>query len=317
MTRFLPEPENFLALPDAFSTPETAGVIVLSVPFERSSTFGQGSGGGPEAILKASHEVELFDAVLGFEPYRAAGGIATLAALDVAECDGPALSERLGVEAALWISQGKWVVTLGGEHTSVVGAIRAHCEAYKDVTVLHFDAHSDLRGQYLGDPWNHACAMARVLDFHAGSRAEGPVLVQVGIRSQEREELAVARERGVPMFYAHEIHEQAQARQDWIAPVIDSLKRRVYVTLDCDVMDPGIMPATGTPEPGGLTWHQMDALFARLCHERELVGFDVSELAPIPGLRHPEFTVAKLISRIIGYRFGPGGALDTRVFRTP
>ncbi|NWG12790.1 MAG: agmatinase [Acidobacteria bacterium] len=306
MTHFLSEQENFLGLPEASSDPKAAGVVIIPVPYERTSTVGRGSALGPDAVIAASHAVEFFDAALGFEPYQAAGGIATRAPLDVAQCDGPGLSGRLRNEAAHWLGLGKFVATLGGEHTSVVGAIRAHCDAYEGLTVLHLDAHCDLRPEYLGDPWNHACAMARVLDFlplACPAACTGPSLVQVGIRSQDREERAVARERNVPVFYAHEIHDQTYARQDWIGRVIASTRPRVYVTLDCDVMDPSIMPATGAPEPDGLTWQQMDALLSRLCRERELVGFDVSELAPIPGLRHPEFTVAKLIARILGHRF--------------
>lgn len=292
MTTFLSQDNNFAALPDALSNPETAGVVVIPVPYEATSTFGKGSRQGPDAILQASQEVELFDAALGFEPVAAAGGIATRTPIAVDTDDPAELADRLCKEVRHWRGKGKFVVTLGGEHTSVLGAIRACCEYNGEITVLQLDAHSDLRPQYLDDPWNHACAMARALDFHHA-------LVQVGIRSQDAAEKNLSEKRAIPVFYAHEIHADA----GWVASVIETLGRRVYVTLDCDVMDPSIMPATGTPEPGGLTWRQIDALLRTICAKREVVGLDVSELAPIAGIHHPEFTVAKLVYRFIGHRF--------------
>ena len=292
----LPQDARFLGLEDAWAAAESAGVVILSVPFERTSTYGQGSALGPAAVLTASQQVELFDAALGFEPHVHAGGIATLAPLDVSERDACCLVDRLRDEVSHWLDAGKLVVTLGGEHTSVVGAIRAHCEYYEELTVLQLDAHSDLREEYLDDPWNHACAMARVLEFH-------PRVVQVGIRSQASEEREMARARELPVIYGHEIAQAEREGLPWLDKVIDALGDHVYITFDCDVMDPAAMPATGTPEPGGLTWNQVDALLARLCRERAVVGFDVSELVPIAGLTYPEFTVAKLVNRLIGYRF--------------
>lgn len=296
MTEFLSKEDNFLALGGEDSHPDTAGVVVISAPFEKTSTYGQGSDAGPAAILEASHEVELFDAALGFEPYQAAGGVATRKALDVSGLTGASLASRLRAETKQWLSRDKLVLTLGGEHSSVIGAIQAHCEHFEDLTVVQLDAHSDLRAEYLGEPWNHACAMARVLDFHDH-------IVQVGIRSQAKEEREFSTEKGIAVFYAHEIHKRHGVRAPWIRQVIDATRPNVYVTLDCDVFDPSIIPATGTPEPGGLTWQQVDGLLARLCLERNVVGLDINELAPVPGLRHPQFTIAKLIYRFIGYRF--------------
>jgi agmatinase len=297
MSGHLPPERNFLGLPAGRSDPAAAGVIIVPVPFEATSSYGPGSQRGPDAIISASQQVELFDAELGFSPVEAAGGIATLEPMDVARIDGAALCERLRELVAHWLSRGKFVVVLGGEHTSVVGAVRAHCEAFDDLTVLHLDAHSDLRQAYQGSAWNHACAMARVLDFHG-------TMVQVGVRSQEQSERAFAEEHGLPVYYADWIHRRQEQGWDWTADVVAATTKRVYVTLDCDVMDPSVIPATGTPEPGGLTWQQVNRLLARLCRERQVVGLDMSELAPISGLIHPQFCVAKLIYRFIGYRFG-------------
>lgn len=297
MSKALPPDRCFLAPPAEFTDPDRAGVIMIPAPFESTSSYGRNSCHGPGAILDASRQVEFFDAALGFEPFRACGGIVTLEPLDVEGCDGPTLAERLREAVAPWLARGRFVIVLGGEHTSVVGAIRAHCDHYSEVTVLQLDAHSDLRPIYKGAPWSHACAMARVLDFH-------DALVQVGVRSQDLAERRFVEEQGIPNLYAHEIGRQDRDREDWIGRVVAATRPRVYITLDCDVMDPAVIPATGAPEPGGLTWWQMDALLARLCREREVIGLDVSELAPLRGLSAPEFTVAKLVYRFIGYRFG-------------
>jgi agmatinase len=150
-----------------------------------------------------------------------------------------------------------------------------------------------MRRTYQDDPWNHACTMARVLDFHRE-------VVQVGIRSESLEDAALVQEHQVRVFPGAGIQRDADRRVDWIAPIIDACSENVYVTLDCDVLDPSVMPATGTPEPGGLTWAQLNELLARLCRSRCVVGFDWSELAPVPGLRFPEFTAAKLVYRLMG-----------------
>jgi len=298
MTVGLPPEEGFLYPPDDFAEISRAGVVVVPVPMESTSTYGLNACLGPEAIIEASRQVEFFDAALGYEPFRVCGGIATARSLDVEDLDGAQLAQQLRDAVTHFLMQKKFVIVLGGEHTSVVGAIQAHCEYFTDLTVLQLDAHSDLRESFEDSPWNHACTMARVLDFHDS-------LVQVGVRSQDKPERYIATEHAIPNFYAHDIHNSEEERVDWIAKVIAATRSRVYITLDCDVMDPSIIPATGTPEPGGLTWRQMDRLFARLCRERKVVGLDVSELAPIEGMAASQFTIAKLIYRFLGYRFAP------------
>ena len=295
MRDFLAANQRFLGLDDRQADPDESEIIVLPVPFERTSSFGIGSAAGPEAILRASREVELYDTELGFEPWAAAGGIATLQPLSLEpDDDGKAVMESVDRVVSYWRDRRKMVVTIAGEHTGVVGAVRAHTRSSAAVTVLQLDAHSDLRDSYLGDRWNHACTMARVLDFHDD-------VVQVGIRSESVEDRSLAASRGVRVFRASKILDDADRGRDWIAPVLDACAERVYVTLDCDVLDPAVLPATGTPEPGGLSWRQINALLERLCRARRVIGFDVSELAPLAGFNHPQFTVAKLIARFMGW----------------
>ncbi|MHC5006144.1 MAG: agmatinase [Planctomycetota bacterium] len=292
---YLPTGERFLGLDDERADPERAGFVLIPVPFERTSSYGRGSSGGPAAILAASHQVEFHDTELGYEPWAAAGGIATMSPLAIGEADdGQTVVEKVEEVVGGCLDRGKAVVTLAGEHTGVVGAIRAHARRFDRLTVLQLDAHSDMRRTYLDDPWNHACTMARVLDFHRE-------VVQVGIRSESLEDAGLVQEYQVRVFPGAGIQRDADGRVDWIAPIIDACSENVYVTLDCDVLDPSVMPATGTPEPGGLTWTQLNELLTRLCRRRCVVGFDLSELAPVRGLRFPEFTAAKLVYRFIGW----------------
>ena len=292
MRRSLPEESNFLGLGPQDSNPESAGAIIIPVPFEQTSSFGQGSDAGPAAIIRASHEVELFDAVPGFETFTKLGGIATMEPL---QCDTIiGLCAELEREAGFWMNRNRFVVTIGGEHTSIVGSVRAAARCFDDLTILQLDAHSDLRQEYQDNPWSHACAVRRILDFHSS-------LVQVAIRSQTRDEREFSESAGLPVFFAHRIHADESDRIDWPGAVIEHCKQNVYLTFDCDSFDPSVIPSTGTPEPGGLSWYQVDSLLERLTRERRLVGFDVSELAPVDGLHHPQFTIAKLIYRILGY----------------
>jgi agmatinase len=250
--------------------------------------------------MVASHHVEFYDTWLGFEPHVAAGGIATLSPLQVEDHDGESMSNSLYEVARQLLEKDKFVVTVAGEHTGIVGAVRAHAERYDDLTVVQLDAHSDLRPSYEGDPWSHASTAARILDFNKD-------LIQVGIRSQSKEERALTDEKGISVFFGDSIQKWDGDGLAWADDIVAATSSRVYVTLDCDVMDPSIMPATGTPEPGGLTWRQIMGLLTLLCSEREVVGLDVSELKPIPGIDHPQYIMAKLIYRMIGLVFESRG----------
>jgi len=298
VNRFLSSIKGFLGIPEEEAVaPEAARCVFLPVPYEHSSSYGRGSCRGPEAIIEASKQVEFFDATLGFEPRARCGGLATFEPLAVDSMDATAVEKALFGEVLAWLNRDKFILALGGEHTSVVGAIHAHAKYYDEVTVLQLDAHSDLRESYEDNPWSHACAMARVLDFHDR-------LVQVGIRSQCIEERQRSEALAIPVFYGEAIQARAQAGEDWIGDIVRATTKRVYITLDCDVFEPYWMPATGTPEPGGLSWMQINALLQRLCAEREVAGLDVNELSPLPDVHYPQYLIAKLIYRFLGYRFG-------------
>ena len=237
---------------------------------------------------------------LGCEAYRSSGGIATLAPATFKPADAAALDAQLCETVSYWLRQGKRFVTMAGEHTGVVGSVRAHSQFYDDLTVVQFDAHADLRGEYENNPWNHACAAARILDFHRR-------LVQVGIRSMAEEEHILARRLGIPIFAGEDIPRDDSPRwEPWLEGLVAATSANVYISFDCDVLDPSIMPATGTPEPGGLTWRQTNLILSALSHHRRVVGFDISELSPIAGLNHPQFTIARLAYRLIAWMNSSG-----------
>jgi agmatinase len=194
------------------------------------------------------------------------------------------------------LAREKFVVTLGGEHTISQGAIKAHQEIYPDLSVIQFDAHSDLRESYQGSPYSHASVMARVCEF-----VNPHNMVQVGIRAQCIEEAEFIRAKGVNTFYAHYIRSAAGAR--WQDEVLQKLSDNVYVTFDVDGFDPAIMPSTGTPEPNGLFWAETMQLLRRIGEEKRIVGCDIVELAPVKSVTHPDLTAAKLTYKLMNYAF--------------
>ena len=284
--------ENFLGLTPEWSRFDASQVVVLPIPYEHTTSYGHGAGKGPEAILEASRQVELYDEELQTETFQRTGGIATIAPMDFDRIGKNAQAvAAIRQQVKQLIDQRKFVVSLGGEHTIAVGAAQAYSEAFEDLSILQLDAHSDLRKEYEGNRYSHASVMARIFEFHRD-------IVQVGIRSQCAEEAAFTKANHVRTFYAVELK---RSTSPWYDAVIESLKPNVYVTFDCDFLDPSLMPALGTPEPGGFGWDETVAFLKRLSSQRRVVGLDVNELAPIPTLNHPQFTVAKLIYKWLGY----------------
>ncbi len=285
-------PENFGGLPPEFSTYDRAAAVILPVPLERTTTYMNGTRNGPTAILAASRNMELYDEELELEPYRLCG-IATLPAVETQE--GPLEAVLREIETAgrrLW-ADGKFPVALGGEHSLTPPLVAAARERYPDLSVLQIDAHADLREAYQENPYSHACAMRRVV--------ERCPAVQVGIRSLSAEEAEALPRLNTRIYWAKEIVHRPL--ESWARSVVTDLSEHVYVTIDLDGFDPALVPATGTPEPGGLNWYQVTGLLRLVAQRRTIVGFDVVELLPQPGNHASDFLAARLVYKLLGYVF--------------
>lgn len=294
-SRFYP-PRNFANLEPEYSVYDRARVAVLPVPYDATTTARAGAREGPMAIIDASADMELFDLVLEQEPYRV--GITTLPEI-APNVDSPAaMIGRITSVVEDVLGDGKFVVTLGGEHTVAVAPVRAHAARYENLSVLAFDAHADMRPHYLDSEYNHACTLRRSLEAVGGVSQSGirPRLVHVGLRSAEREEFEYLRVNNIPIFPAHTF----RTLTDGAEQVAELLTDNVYITIDIDCLDSGIMPAVGTPEPGGLTWWDVTGVLAAVARRRRIVGFDITELAPDYGVRANAQLCAKLAYRTIG-----------------
>lgn len=284
---------NFGAIPPEYATTAAAAAVVLPVPYDGTSTWLKGADRGPQAILDASANMELYDIETGTEVYRR--GIHT--DVPVEEARSPeAMTDAVDARVAGHLTCGRFVVTVGGEHSVSIGSIRAHARRHPGMCVLQLDAHADLREEYEGSRHNHACVMARARELCP--------IVQVGIRSMD----AAERSSMIPerVFWAHEI--AGVSDSDWQPRVLERLADTCYVTIDLDVFDPSLVPSTGTPEPGGLFWYDVARLLRAVCRRTRVVGFDVVELCPSEHNRAPDFLAAKLIYKFLSYRFEAGDA---------
>lgn len=269
---------------------EHARVVILPVPLDRTTSYVAGTRNGPHEILVASSHMELWDEETGTDVHRI--GIFTLPEMEFPFGSMNEVIAEIRRVATELVARDKFPVVLGGEHSITAPIVAAMASRYPGLSVLQIDAHADLRESFMGTRYNHACAMRRVLD-HART-------TQVGIRSLSLEEAAAAPTLPTRIFYDHNMREH----DDWIQHVVDSLSETVYISIDCDGFDPAIMPAVGTPEPGGLSWGEALALLRRVIASRHVVGCDVVELSPLPGYVAPNFLCAKLIYKILSYRFG-------------
>ncbi len=285
---------NFLAIEKEYSSYDNSEIVVISAPLEKTVSYGKGTSKGPEEILEASHYVEFYDEEqnreLCFEK-----GICTLEPLNLQKLSVEKCLDKIHEEVAKHIDAGKFVVTLGGEHSLSTAPIFAHYERFPNLSILHIDAHSDLRADYEGSKYSHASIMARVAEFTTN-------IVQVGIRAQCREESEFRKEKGIKTFYAREI-KLGMYGDNWQELVAKNLSENVYISFDIDGFDPSLVPATGTPEPGGLFWDETMNLLKIVGLEKNIVGFDVVELAPNKFNPSSNFVAAKLVYKMLNYAF--------------
>ncbi len=282
---------NFLGLEDKdLYSFEKAKYVIQSVPYEHTSSYLEGSAKGPSAIIEASKYVEFYDEELGIETVKSAP-IATLEALNF---DGKVDKEAvdfIASETEKLLAYNKTVVSFGAEHTVTYGFVQAYAKKYDNLTVLQFDAHSDLRESYHNNIYSHASVMARIKDM-------GLTICQAGIRAQCIEEAnEIKSNPNIHTFYAHEIRNNP----NWVQEIVSKMTDYVYITIDADGFDPSIMPAVGTAEPNGLFWNETLDLLRETCKQKNVVGFDIVECAPMEGTILSEYTLAKLAYRIIGY----------------
>lgn len=279
-------PYNFGGLSARYSNYRNSKIAVLPVPFDKTSSWIKGSDKGPDAIINASRNIELYDIETDSEVYKK--GIHTAKA--VKAVNGRTLAAKVQKQVSTLLNDDKFVVVLGGEHTVSLGTIQAHSACFKDISILHLDAHSDMRDSYEGDKFSHACIMARVKEIT-------PDIISVGIRSTDTSELKNINKKNT--FYASYIHHS----KDWIKKVVKKLSGNVYISIDLDVFDSSIMPSTGTPEPGGLGWYDVLDLLESVSKHRNVIGFDVVELCPTKHNMAPDFLAAKLIYKLLSFKF--------------
>ncbi|HIJ97741.1 TPA: agmatinase [archaeon] len=282
-------PDNFLGLEESFCDYKKSKVVVASAPYESTVTYGKGTKNGPRAIIEASKNLELWDEELKLNIVEKIGGVATIKPYKLPKKPEEMVSV-LERETKKLIRDEKFVLTLGGEHSIAVGPAKAYSDSFKNLSVLYFDAHGDLREEYGNSKFSHACALKRITDFNKS-------FVHVGCRSISDEEAELIEKENYKVAWAHEF-KRGKVDYDFI---LNNLKENVYISFDIDAFDQSIMPATGTPEPGGINWYDAITIIRKVSKEKNIVGADINELAPINGLHAADFLAAKLAYKIIGY----------------
>ncbi|QWX83880.1 agmatinase [Cellulophaga sp. HaHaR_3_176] len=285
---------NYAGIPDKFAQLETAKVVLIPVPYDGTSTWGKGADKGPDAFLNASENMELYDIETGTEVYEQGVYLADA----VTENSSPeAMVNSVHAATKDYIKRNKFVTLFGGEHSISIGSIRAFNECFDNLTVLHIDAHADLRESYDGTKFNHACAV------HEASQTTN--LIQVGIRSMDAIEKSFMDEEKT--FFAHDMVND----EYWMDKVVDLMTENVFITLDLDAFDPSIMPSTGTPEPGGLLWYETLDFLKQVFKEKNVVGFDIVELCPNKNDKSSDFLAAKLYYKMLSYKFMDAAVEDS------
>lgn len=281
------KPANYGGSDLHLTDPKTSRVTIIPVPYDATTSYIGGTSKGPAAIIDASSHMELYDEELGEETCRI--GIHTMMPLPVGDKTSETMLRMVSGAVAQNLPPDKLPVIVGGEHSISLAPVRELIKRYPRLSVLQLDAHADLRDSYEGAPFSHACVGRRISELCP--------LVQAGIRSMSQEEADFKRSSPVITVFDHQVKQGDKVLED----VIQHLTDDVYLTVDLDVLDPAIMPATGTPEPGGMSWYEIIRLIRTLCRQKRVVAFDVVELCPQPGNVAPDFLAAKLIYRIMGY----------------
>jgi agmatinase len=277
---------RFLGFSEEDFSFENSKIVILPIPFDKTTTYTHGTDRGPAALIEASRNLETYDIETHSSVYQE--GIFTSEPLS---CPTSETLWKNGYKRVLeLINQGKFVASIGGEHSVTPPLVKAHAEKYGPISVLQFDAHSDLIPTYEGNPLSHACAMARVREIDNVTK-----IVAVGIRSMSEEESSLVDKPNT--FFAQDLH----GNDLWMDQVVKQLSPKVYITFDLDVFDPSLVHSTGTPEPGGLFWHQAVKLLQKVAQKRQIIGFDVVELCPIPHLTSSDFIAAKLVYKLLSY----------------
>ncbi|MBI4329113.1 MAG: agmatinase [Chloroflexi bacterium] len=292
-------PWNFGSLEAERSSLETSRVVVLPVPYDGTASFRAGARDGPTAIIRASRELEMYDLELGCDP--SIFGIATLPELEPSLASPQETLARVTAALLPHLQQRKLPVTLGGDHSITYGAVRAVAQTCPGLSVLQLDAHADLRDSYMGSRFSHACIMRRVRELCPA--------VQVGVRSLSAEEQDVMWSAQLPVFFYGEGHVWDETTEK---AAIAALGQDVYITVDLDVFDPAVMPAVGTPEPGGMDWPMVTGFLRRVAQSRRIRGFDIVELSPDEGPVACAYLAAKLTYKLIGYALTLGPRDETR-----
>jgi agmatinase len=284
--------KNYIALEEEYSSFKRSKVALMQVPYDKTATYIKGTVNGPAAIIEASKKMELFDEELNQETYKI--GIHTMEPLAVQEMEPEAMVEKVYASTAELLKANKFPVILGGEHSVSIGSVKAFKEVYPDLSVMHLDAHYDMRDVYFGSKLNHGCVARRISEICP--------IVQTGTRSLSKEEkdfLVTQPSTRVKTVNVYDILEMPL----WKDVITKSLSEHVYISIDLDVFDPSLMPAVGTPEPGGIGWYETLDLLRDISKDKKVVGFDVVELCPIKGQVSSDFLAAKLVYRLLGYVF--------------
>lgn len=281
--------KTFADIPKKYSTLKNSKIVLILVPYDDNQTWRKGSKRGPEAFLNASNYMELYDIETNSEVYKK--GIFIINSIKDSSISSKKMINKVKKITKKFLCEDKFVTLIGGDHSISIGSIRAFGEKYNnDLSILHLDAHADLRSIYNGNRYSHACSM-----YEASKKYP---LIQIGIRSMDIMEINNIQKGNI--FYMHKIHKNNL----WMKNAIDSLlKKYVYLSIDIDVLDPSIAPSTGTPEPGGLSWYTIITFLRKVFEEREVIGFDIVELLPNEKESSTDFLVAKLYYKLLSYKY--------------